>query len=310
MVVNKRDRNLSFHLIIKFEKFQYEIRMQLFALTQEGKRILASMAEKHHDYSCIECDGRVRLRGGIHRKNHFYHLQPNKNCRLNGKGIIHLLIQQQLFERLPSNECSLELNFPSIKRIADVAWVPHKIIFEIQCSPISAEEVKQRNRDYKSLGWEVVWILHDRRFNQYRLSGAEEVLSFKPHYFTNINREGEGCIYDQFALIQQGRRLHKLPNLPVDVISYQTTQSQKISRSYLKLVNHRLKHWPLFCKGDLIDISKNPNLDYLKSAHLFEKNYSKTDSLNHFQSFKKMIYLVLIRPYKLFFQILLEKACK
>ena len=83
----------------------------------------------------------------------------------------HLAIQKVLSKSLPGSR--LEHRFPSIGRVADVVYFPKKIIFEVQCSPISLKEVQKRNRDYLSLGFTVIWILHDRHYNKKTLSLAE-----------------------------------------------------------------------------------------------------------------------------------------
>ena len=49
-------------------------------------------------------------------------------------------------------------------------------MFEIQCSPITAREIEERNSDYQSLGYQVIWILHDSLYNKGRLTAAEYFL--------------------------------------------------------------------------------------------------------------------------------------
>ena len=61
----------------------------------------------------------------------------------------HKIVQETLLSILP--HASLEHRFPSIGRIADVALLPEKIIFEIQCSLISISEVEKRITDYATL---------------------------------------------------------------------------------------------------------------------------------------------------------------
>jgi competence protein CoiA len=90
----------------------------------------------------------------------------------------------------------LEEPFPAICRIADCACHERKLILEIQCSPISAFEVKSRISDYNSKGYQVIWILHDREFKKRRLSAAEVFL--KRHglfFYTDMNPEGFGHFY-------------------------------------------------------------------------------------------------------------------
>ena len=191
--------------------------MQICALDSSLTLIFAQNADKRKDYQCIECNQTIRLRGGIHRQAHFYHVQPNRTCKQHGKGMPHLMLQHFIKNLIPDGEVELECRFPLIGRIADVAWHSKSLIFEIQCSPISLEEVKNRNKNYASIGYQVVWIFHDSLYNKHRLSSAEDFLRGEPHYFTNMNEEGEGGIYDQFSLITDRKRIHRLPALPINL---------------------------------------------------------------------------------------------
>lgn len=107
-------------------------------------------------------------------------------------------------------EVKLELRFPTISRIADAAWEKEKIVFEIQCSPITAEELKSRNQDYKSLGWTPIWIFHEDRYNKRHLTAAEWAVRREAHYFTDIDEEGEGSFYTHFCDVRRGCRAELL----------------------------------------------------------------------------------------------------
>jgi competence protein CoiA len=230
--------------------------MQLLAHSKEGKVVNAQRAHKQKTYRCLECGGQVRVRGGIHRQLHFYHLEPTISCRQHQKGMSHLQVQSYLLHRFGESDCSLEYRMPEINRIADVVWLSQKIVFEIQCSPISALEVRQRNADYQKLGWTVVWILHDRRFNQIRHSAAEAELRHSPHYFTNMNGEGVGLIYDQFDHLAKGRRLHRLPYLPINVVALKKIESSLARNKALpRLVQRRIQSWRLYLADDLTDLA-------------------------------------------------------
>jgi competence protein CoiA len=249
--------------------------MQLFALDIFGHPISAREATGHIDYRCLECDSTVRKRSGPHRQPHFFHLRESPSCFLSGKGMVHLQIQWRLFELFPRGECELEYRFPSLGRIADVVWLPQRLIFEVQCSSISREELAARNRDYASLGFQVVWILHDSRYNQRLLSSAEQELKEKVHYFSNIDQEGNGLIYDQFDVKKRNRRTVKLGKLPID-LSCPKTSPQR----------------PLYFAGDLHDLKKDS--PYILEAKKFQTPFWK----------------ILLRPYQILLQIVLEWACK
>lgn len=171
--------------------------MQLFALNEQNKLVSILEASKQQDFFCLECGQAVRKRGGSFRKDHFYHSKPNPQCRQSGKSLEHLQVQLFLQNVIGTEQVTLEKRFDEISRVADVCWDKEKLIFEIQCSPIAAAEIHQRNHDYLSLGYQVVWILHDERYNQKHLSAAELYLLNHPHYYTNMDAEGLGIIYDQ-----------------------------------------------------------------------------------------------------------------
>ncbi len=134
----------------------------------------ADEAQKGVTYHCPECQGRVRLRGGQLRRLHFYHLKEYHSCRHNGKSHAHLRLQQSLAPLLSAH---VEYHFPSIRRIADLYSPKKNLVVEVQCSPLSIEEMERRNHDYASLNLRVVWILLERRFRHHHFRFA--------HYFTN-----------------------------------------------------------------------------------------------------------------------------
>lgn len=230
--------------------------MQLYALNVD-EIISAAIALKGKNYSCLECGSIVRLREGQWRQAHFYHLTRSEKCRLASKGLIHLNLQLYLQKKLSVNETAMEKRFPEINRIADLVWLPQKIVFEIQYSPISREEMCSRTSDYKQLGFAVVWILHEARFNKRRVTAAEAALVDTAHYYTNFNAAGHGIIYDQFSLIRSGQRVFKLPPLPVE-LSRPAKILSKLSEPLPELAKIRAQSWPLCFEGDLLSLLEQP----------------------------------------------------
>ena len=259
--------------------------MQLLAQDEKFQIILASEATKGRDYSCPECRHPVRLRKGPCRRPHFFHRssQPS-SCRLHRKSWTHLQLQLYLFKLLPEGEALLEKPFPSIQRVADVAWEAQGIVFEIQCSPISLFECKQRNTDYQSLGLTPVWILHDHRFNRRYLSAAENHLRKNLCFFSHIDPKGNRQIYDQFEIIKWGKRLYRSKPLIVD-LSRPIRRSQHLS--FYGALPHR--------------IEQNPSL----SAHIQAK-------VDHFKKAPRSVSLLskLGRTYTSLLYILLELLAK
>ncbi len=280
--------------------------MQFYAFDTKKKLVHAMHAKKNCNYLCIECQTRVRLRGGTHRQLHFYHLDFNRICTLHQKSMIHLQLQNHLLHLLPENECCLEFRFPTINRIADVAWLTKKIIFEIQYSPISAQEIQKRNEDYQSQGWTVIWILHDHRYNQTFLSPAESILQTAPHYFSDMNAEGKGCIYDQFAFVENNQRVIKMEKLAIDPTQLFFIKKQSIKSSQLLLCSLRLKYWPVYFAGDLLETN---NSEYLDRAFNLEKKFIDLQIKNKRIQFKEYLKQLIFHPYRVIFRYLLEKSC-
>lgn len=217
--------------------------MQLYAL-ENDTLIVCQKAKKGKDYFCPECSAIVRLKRGKRRQSHFFHLKSNSACHLAQKGEPHLRLQEFLEKLLHHEGAELEKQFPSIGRIADVACSNTKKIFEIQCSPISLEEAQNRSQDYQSLGYQVIWILHDKKYNRRSVSLAEQYLrATTTTYFSNMDGAGRGKIYDQFELIANHRRRKK--SLPLIVNLQKFLSIPKESH-----------HWTLFHEGDSLDIKR------------------------------------------------------
>ena len=226
--------------------------MQLFALENTAP-IAANLAEKGKNYLCPECRSHVRVRGGPSRQSHFYHITTPKHCRQHKKSLEHLQLQLKILHSIGELDAQIECPFPSIQRIADVAWHEKKIIFEIQCSPISLEETQSRNHDYRSIGYEVIWILHEKKFNQKKLSAAENYLRNSPCYFTDIDKMANGVVYDQFDVIKKHLRLFKGPKLPLSIHSIHFLPKTAPPDTELpQILLHRLSSWKCYTKKDLL----------------------------------------------------------
>lgn len=286
--------------------------MQLHAIDLKGQVISAGRAVRQTNYACLECGEILRLRAGPYRQPHFYHIEPNPICRQHQKGAIHLQLQTYFFNQLPRGDCLLELSFPSIGRIADVAWLSRKIVFEIQYSAISAGEVLARNEDYRKIDWSVVWILHDERYNQIRTSAAETALRQSPHYFSNMDSQGRGIIYDQFDISGQGLRYGRLPPLPIDIKGAISLPSGEIQSYPLELLNQRAKNWGLSFQGDLMSHHRELGSSaYLNQAIEHEKKFYLHSRSGNFAEFLlKLWRRGIVNPYRIFFHYILEKICR
>lgn len=245
--------------------------MQIYAYDDEGQEQVAHLAaqgaEKTGNYWCLECHERLALRSGPFVRSHFYHLKSERPCRHRAKTATHLEIQSRLLQLLPPGEAKSEVHFPKISRIADLVWEKEKIIFEVQVSFITYEEVASRNQAYGSLGYQVVWILHESRFNRRRVTAAEASLLSSPHYYTDIDARGVGSFYDQFSYHFKGQRVLRLFRRPVDLNS---PLREGALLSLPPLMAKARMAWPLYFEGD---IRHRPPTDpyHLNRAYEMEK---------------------------------------
>jgi len=172
--------------------------------------------------------------------------------------MIHLQLQYFVKNLFPSSK--MECPFPEIGRIADVADLENRIIFEIQFSPMSLEEAKNRCRDYESLGYQIVWILHDQTYNQKKISPTERFLRTKTCYFSNMDQSGKGRVYDQHE--ESLRNWRRIKSTPLTVNLKELSPLPKFH--WPRQLQQRALSWPLYTEGDLIDQT-------LKGKFLFEK---------------------------------------
>lgn len=227
--------------------------MQIFAL-DEKILVSAYAAYKGKNYLCPECGSIVRLRSGPQRLSHFYHL-ASSSCRQSQKGLIHLRLQRYL-HYLFEEEAEMEKPFPSIRRIADIACLNSKKVYEVQYSPISLEEAKARCWDYESLGLTVIWILHEDHFQGRKSTPAEQFLQTKICYYTNMDQEGHGMIYDQIEGF--GKR-------PVNLRKCRVLTSRK----WQDPLQLRAQTWSCFHEGDFLDLALEGKFPFPKRPKKF-----------------------------------------
>jgi competence protein CoiA len=257
--------------------------MQLFGLDDLQQSVPIHQAKRGKRYLCQECGTLLAPRFGLYRKPHFYHLDPNRTCRMSGKTLEHLQTQNWIQQRVGGD---LEVPFPQISRIADVVWEEKKIIFEVQCSPITPLEIAQRNKDYASLGYQVVWVLHEMGYNRRRTSLAELSLQSWPHYFTNIDKKGRGAVFDQACQLKRGVRIRRSSKFFVDVSSPQ-------EGGETPLLPQR-GCWSLCFEGDIFTSWKK-----IKDLTLFEKEIKNEKE-------KSFLKKYITDPYKMFFEYFLD----
>ncbi len=197
--------------------------MALYAVDDDDL-IFAAHAEAGKTYWCLDCFGPVKRRLGRQRFPHFFHTQPAPSCRLYSKTEDHLLAQLQLQRHFPPGALQIERPFLNISRVADLCWENEKIVFEVQCSPLSETEAQKRTEDYRSQGYEAVWLLDDKRYNGRILRPAEAYLRRQATYYLRLKPGLFSEYYDQFEVFSEGRRTKKGRKLPIDL--------QKVRRKF------------------------------------------------------------------------------
>jgi hypothetical protein len=118
--------------------------------------------DKNADYRCPECKGEVILKKGIYKIPHFAH-KANLGCNF-GEGVTeeHLMVQKDIYEILTSLGfyCELECRRFEHRRADIYAEInDKKIVFEVQHSSITPQEILARNQYYSRQGCSVIWIL-------------------------------------------------------------------------------------------------------------------------------------------------------
>ncbi|CRX38850.1 competence protein CoiA [Estrella lausannensis] len=236
----------------------------LTAKDAAGNTLLAPDAKRGEDYFCPECAAVVRLRLGSERRPHFFHLDPPDSCRQALKSPEHLALQLHIKHSFENQgvKANLEHRFPAINRINDVFVPEMNLGFEIQCSPMTAEEALLRIADYRRMNIDIVWVLHTMTFLKGKASSLERAIANKAHYFSSMNGKGEGEIFDLFAPLEGGMRRERGIHYPVDI----TTPILKSRRGSFR--NER----PLHFRGDLLDLLQERGLDQATTAKiLFEE---------------------------------------
>jgi competence protein CoiA len=262
--------------------------MQILAKTKNNTLITVSRAEKKENYFCLECNEILHKRSGVYQQEHFYHVKPTLNCRQNNKSIEHIQTQIFIKKLFIDQNCHMEYRFNSINRIADLYVEDLSLVIEIQCSFISLKEVQTRISDYAKLGLKVLWIFHEKKFNKKTKTPVEVFLKNQTYYYTNINNEGQGMIFDSYFFskkrsIDLGCYLQFPRYLPKDFL----------------LLKRRKKKLPFYFKGDLSFLVLN------------EKNHELIQKIKGYRSKKLLHFLIQCSMHiKDWFYLTLEKALK
>ncbi len=225
--------------------------MALYATNGEDC-IFAADADPAASFRCLECRSPVKVRRGVSRMPHFYHLQKSSRCHLYSKSEDHLLLQLQVQKLFLPDRVEIERPFLSIHRIADLLWEKEKIVFEIQCSKLDLFEAQKRIVDYRKAGYEVVWLLDDRIFNKALIRPAEEFLRSGSAYFFSFERTGFSHFYDQLEIVIDRKRCKKGHPLRVELSKPQRKPTLEWPPSLPSQIQERIASSERYFRGDLL----------------------------------------------------------
>ena len=289
--------------------------MALYAY-EEGCFINAADSSPDKSYRCVSCKSLVKLRRGLFRIPHFYHLAKTPSCRLYSKSEDHMLAQLAIQRLLPPGETTLEKPFSEISRVADLAWERPKIVFEIQCSKLSVQEVRQRVHDYSKVGYRVVWILDDRIFNRNKIGEAEHLIRKSTSYYAKLRNQTFPTFYDQFEIDSNRKRLKKGHRLTVQL---QRPFSVPPKGSWLEMplpnqVLRKIELSQIYFHGDLLHkafLSKKiPEIAYsMHTLRVLEEYYKRKVEKERLFGMA-LITRWILQPLGLFLLYLHERADK
>lgn len=206
---------------------------------------------------------------------YFYHLSKFLESQLYSSNKDYVLAQiQKLFN---SKKLHLKKSFAQINRVADACLEDKKIVFEIQCSPITESEAAAKIQDYQSLGYEMIWILSDKHYNKRIFKPAEKLLRKYLTYYISIQKEPSYVIYDQFEIISGNRRIKKSKRLIVDPTKVYINQPSLLeAKSNPKQIRDLKSRF--FCEQDRAYISKISPLETLRYWRKLEIYYAKNSN--------------------------------
>lgn len=169
------------------------------------------------------------------------------------KSFYHIQTQNFLCHFFSKEQILLEAPFPEIKRRADCLLPEKKIVFEVQCSPISMQELSTRNANYAKAGYLTIWILHEKLlYSTKKMSFLLRSLVPFPHYFSCVDTHGKGMIYDRIFKLKQGALVPVSPKFSL-FPSFRNLKAPLFSPSLGPYITVRSQKWPVRLSGDLLD---------------------------------------------------------
>ncbi|MGA2913265.1 MAG: competence protein CoiA family protein [Methanoregula sp.] len=154
--------------------------------------------------SCCGAAGHLRI--SKKGTQHFYHA-VDAGCNYEQESREHLEIKYQIYRTCQSENWETYVEFPASDRtwISDVYAIKdgRKIVFEIQISTISPNDLEERDKKYRNEGIESYWLLDNflersRNFESW----------YQSHLHEEDDRIGETIPYIDYSLFDTGPENH------------------------------------------------------------------------------------------------------
>lgn len=159
------------------------------ALDASRQRVVADDAQKGHFYYCPICGGPVIPKQGQWRVWHFSHISSCLDSWNYDMSEWHRSWQ----ERFPM-ECR-EVVVERGGKIHRADVLIGKYVIEFQHSPISADEVQERNRFYIACGYRVIWVFDE--IEKYEDGFIQEDVNNSSKFYWSYARKSLSCILPQ-----------------------------------------------------------------------------------------------------------------
>ncbi len=154
--------------------------------------------------ACCGAPGHVRVSKKGTR--HFYHA-TDAGCGYAEESREHLEIKYQIYRTCKSENWDTSVEFPAPDRswISDVYATRNgrKIVFEVQLSAISPDDLEDRDRKYRAEGIESYWLL-----DNFLARTGDFESGYRAHLFGGVDQPGETIPYIDPAVFATGPENH------------------------------------------------------------------------------------------------------
>jgi hypothetical protein len=150
--------------------------------------------------------------------------------------------------------------------------------------------------------------LHANRYLQSKVTAVQLSLAKTAHYYTNINETGEGVIFDvlENASDVNERLIHTIS------LRQMQRMSSLTNHPFPLLFKKRRSSWEVSFINDFYHVlsSKDCDAKFIAAAKHAERLLRQEIYWSWIRLIKRLITKSLVRPYGLFFQMLLDKSCR